>query len=101
MQCVRRPLILLQNALNYDSDLAKEDVSSTGIKRRYIFNDEPCYGVTQNLLFDPMHDLLEDACSYDIVLVITHLVEENMVTIDAINEAILEMKLRLEIVRLL
>ena len=79
---------LLRNTLNYNSDLAKEDVSSTGIKRRCIFNDVPCYDVTQNLLFDPMHDLLEGVCNYDMVLVITHLVEENIITLDAINEAL-------------
>lgn len=49
---------------NYQEDLLKDEVSTTGIKSNSVFNIIPSFHVVLNVYFDMMHDLWEGVCVY-------------------------------------
>ena len=55
---------LLRNVMNYDSDVRREDISSTGIHSECVFNDIPSFHVTSNYAVDVMHDISEGVLRY-------------------------------------
>ncbi|XP_066590791.1 uncharacterized protein [Prorops nasuta] len=65
---------LLRNKIKYEIDIRKNDISQTGIKERCVFNDVNNFHVTENYCADIMHDLFEGVCSYDIGLILHHII---------------------------
>lgn len=59
--CVEKPE-LLRNPDNYNSDLALNDVSQTGIKESCLFHDIPLFHVTSNYSVDWMHARCSREC---------------------------------------
>lgn len=78
----------LRNKQNYESDLAEEDVSSTGIKQACIFNALPDFHVTENTAVDIMHDFIEGVCFTDMAAIIKFYIDEGLFTLRAMNNCI-------------
>jgi len=53
-----------RNKVNYASDLLINDLSYTGIKECYVWNDLVSFTVTDNFCVDIMHDMLEGVCKF-------------------------------------
>lgn len=61
--------------------------STFGIKEECIFNKIPYFHVTENLSIDPMHDLLEGVCRYDIAKILNNFIYiEQFFTLEVFNE---------------
>lgn len=64
--------------------------STFGIKEKCIFNEIPNFHVLENLSVDPMHDLLEGICRYDLAKILNNWIYiEKFVTLDVFNERLL------------
>ncbi|KYN29134.1 hypothetical protein ALC57_01437, partial [Trachymyrmex cornetzi] len=60
-----------------------------GIKENCVFHVIPNYHITQNFSVDPMHDLLEGICRYDLAKILNNLInKEKFFTLDTLNERI-------------
>lgn len=63
---------------------------SFGIQEECTFNTIPYFHVTSNASVDPMHDILEGICRYDIGKILYNFIyEENFFTLEILNERIL------------
>jgi hypothetical protein len=77
---------LLRTVENYESDLCKDNYSTTGIRHRCIFNDIPSFHVTSNCSVDLMHDVLEGVCSYDMSHILRYLIiEKKYLSVETFN----------------
>ena len=60
-----------------------------GILESWAFNKIPSFHVTDNFLVDPMHDLLEGVCRYDIAKILDSFInKDKLFTLDILNERI-------------
>ncbi|XP_039312881.1 uncharacterized protein LOC120359458 isoform X1 [Solenopsis invicta] len=60
-----------------------------GIKENCVFHVISNYHVTQNFSVDPMHDLFEGICRYDLAKILNNFInKENFFTLDVLNERI-------------
>ena len=75
----------LRTETNYRDDLESGDLSSTGIARDCIFNQIKGYHVTNNIIFDIMHDLHEGVCDIGMSKVLGKLCELPNIDLDIIN----------------
>lgn len=76
----------LRTVNNYSGHYSKH---SFGITEKCIFNDIPGFHVINNTSVDPMHDILEGICRYDIVAVLINLIDKHkFFTIEILNERI-------------
>lgn len=76
----------LRNKTNYTQDLnQKDDFQNTGIREICTFNRIPSFDVTDNFIFDVMHDLFEGVCHYDICSILLSLIEDNLISVDTLN----------------
>ena len=80
---------LLHNRHNYSEDLKLNDRSKTGLASECIFNQLISYHVTENMSVDIMHDILNGICIYDMALLIKNLISETNITLEMINERII------------
>ena len=67
---------LLRNRTNYIVDVEKNDVSSTGIKSECPLNHLKDFHVTENIVFDLMHDMMEGVCKYAMLEILSYFVNE-------------------------
>ena len=65
---------LFRNRENYTNDVLIANVSETGVKGGAVWNELPYFHVTDNCVFDLMHDLLEG--NYDMRHIIQCIVNE-------------------------
>lgn len=79
----------IRNVQNYESDLAVDNVSLTGINEPCIFHQIPNFHVTDNIVCDFMHDIPEGVARYDMALIISGLIEQNYFSLIELNNRIL------------
>ena len=85
----REQCSLLRNPLNYDNDVALNDVSKSGIKYNCPLNDLPNYHVTTNVIMDIMHDVLEGIANYGMCAVVSSLLSKRLIdSLDVLNDRI-------------
>lgn len=78
---------LMRDELQYEQDLATENISETGIKHRCVFNLIPSFHVVNNISVDLMHDIYEGVCHYDLAQVLNYLIlEKGYFTLELLNE---------------
>ena len=65
---------VLRTPQNYETLASKSNVSASGIKEMCVFNVIDSFHVTDNLIVDPQHDLLEDILRYDLAIVLNDLI---------------------------
>jgi hypothetical protein len=65
---------LLRNTLNYESDVSKNDQTSTGIKEDSIWNKVIDFHVTENYCVDGMHDQLHGTANFGMSRVLYNLI---------------------------
>ncbi|XP_058974396.1 uncharacterized protein LOC131800730 [Musca domestica] len=76
----------LRNKLNYEQDIDLGNNQDSGIHENSVFNNIKTFHVTENFIFDIMHDLFEGVCIYDLCQILLGLIEENIVTLEQINQ---------------
>lgn len=59
-------LELLRNVENYELNVKKNDVSTTGINEECVFNEIEDFHILENSALDIMHDIYEGICEYDL-----------------------------------
>lgn len=81
---VRENPNLIRTVTNY-TDHCKEKIF--GIDEECIFNSIPSFHVAENFSVDPMHDLLEGVCRYDIGKILKNFIVTNQrFTLEIFNE---------------
>lgn len=76
----------LRTRFNYASDLELNNSSITGIKEECIFHVLKNFHLTENISVDPMHDLLEGVCHYDLILILNNfIVVEKYISLENFN----------------
>lgn len=77
---------LLRNFENYEQHSIDK---SYGIVENCIFNNVVDFHVVKNVSIDPMHDLLEGICRYDIAKILNNLMyEEKAFSVEILNDRI-------------
>ncbi|KAL7290656.1 hypothetical protein TKK_0015417 [Trichogramma kaykai] len=66
----------LRNVKNYEANVEKKSVSTSGIKEPCCFNSVKFYHVTENLFLDVMLDYLEGVCTYTLHTLVKTLINE-------------------------
>lgn len=61
---------------SYNSDVALNDVSQTGIKAECVFNTLPSFHVVNNVSVDIMHDVFEGVCHYDMLHILKYFIND-------------------------
>ena len=79
---------MLRNRLNYAEDINVNDASTTGIKFACPLNSIPHYHVTENIIFDIMHDVLEGVANFGLCAIIKKLTEDGTLSLQSINERV-------------
>jgi len=76
----------LRDKINYEEDIAKNNVSITGIKEICAFNILESFHAVENYSVDIMHDLLEDVCRYKIIYILHYfIVQRQYFTLNTLN----------------
>lgn len=74
---------------NYNNSILFINPSATGVKQNCIFNELKYFHVTNNMYVDPMHDLAEGICHYDIILILKYYIHTTkLFTLDTLNHKI-------------
>ncbi len=76
---------MLRNAQNYAKDLASNNHSETGIKRKCVLDELKYFSVVDNVAPDIMHDILEGIGPFEVKLVLASLVAEGHVSLETLN----------------
>ncbi|KAK3929470.1 Major inner capsid protein VP3 [Frankliniella fusca] len=84
----RENIHMLRDPLNYDADVTLDDVPSTGIKRKCIWNELLSYHCTVNRALDLMHDFFEGICHYDLSLILLCLIDRQYFTLETLNDRV-------------
>lgn len=80
---------LLRNKENYKSDLEKNDVKETGLKKKSIFNKIKNFHVSVNLSFDIMHDVFHGVANYVLrAILYRFIIEKTYFTLETLNSRI-------------
>ena len=82
---VELDLSLLRNVDNYNSDVAKNDLSKTGLTKDCVFNQIESYHVTSNYAVDPMHDISEGILKYVLVFLLKQCIKLGCFTLQSLN----------------
>lgn len=86
---VKEDMSLLRTKINYEEDVQKTDVSSTGVKELCAFHEVKDFHLTENVSVDMMHDLLEGVCMYDLRCIINTLIyTKEYFTLEFLNQRI-------------
>jgi len=76
----------LRDKINYEEDIAKNNVSITGIKEICAFNILESFHAVENYSVDIMHDLLEGVCRYEIIYILHYfIVQRQYFTLNTLN----------------
>lgn len=79
---VQKNISMIRSITNYE-------VNVFGIQENCIFNTIPNFHVTKNFSVDPMYDILEGICRYDIGKILNNLINENkFLTLEIFHERI-------------
>lgn len=74
---------------SYEADLAKKNVTETGIVGPCVFHDIEDFHVTRNFVVDVMHDLLEGICQFDLGKLFYQFIHvDNFFTLEQLNNYI-------------
>ncbi|KAJ8043231.1 hypothetical protein HOLleu_10228 [Holothuria leucospilota] len=79
---------LLRTKENYEDDLEQNDLSLTGIREPTVLNNLDKFHVIENVIPDVMHDFLEGIIPLEMFLVLSRLVEKEMITLEELNSRI-------------
>lgn len=71
---VREDVNIIRTKQNYTTHCEQ---NMFGIQENCVFNTIPSFHVTENISVDPMHDLLEGICRYDIGKILNNLINKN------------------------
>lgn len=83
---VREDINIIRTIQNYTTHCEE---NMFGIQENCVFNAIPSFHVTENLSVDPMHDLLEGICRYDIGKILNNLINKNrLFTLQVFHERI-------------
>jgi len=76
----------LRDKINYEEDIAKNNVSITGIKEICAFNILESFHAVENYSVDIMHNLLEGVCRYEIIYILHYfIVQRQYFTLNTLN----------------
>lgn len=81
--------ISIRNIQNYETDLATQNPSLTGILEPSIFHQIPYFHCTNNIVCDFMHDIAEGVARYDMALIIFGIIEQKCFTLEELNNRII------------
>lgn len=81
--------ISIRNIQNYDTDLATQNPSLTGVIEPSIFHQIPYFHCTNNIVCDFMHDIPEGVARYDMALIIYGLIKQKYFTLEELNNRII------------
>lgn len=73
---------------NYISDLNEQNTFNTGIVENSVFNQIENFHVIDNMICDPMHDLLEGVFQYNFTQILSYFINSKVLDLDAINSRI-------------
>lgn len=77
---------MLRTQENYSTHCSEK---TYGIEEQCVFHQIKNYHVTQNLVVDPMHDIFEGICRYDIAKILNDLIyEEKLFTLNVLKDRI-------------
>lgn len=79
---------LLRNKISYETDIAENNLSTTGLSRSSVLNELPYYHVLENASVDVMHDIFEGIAPLEVKLILKQLVDNGSFTLEEINERI-------------
>jgi len=82
----------IRNIQNYETDLATQNPSLTGVNEPSIFHQIPYFHVTNSIVCDFMHDIPGGVARYDMALIIYGLIEQKYFTLEALNNRIIMFK---------
>jgi len=86
---VRENIMVLRNRINYEDDILSNNVSQIGIKTRCIWHVLTSYHVTENLVYDLMHDFFEGVCHYDLCAILDYLINHmSFLNLETLNDRI-------------
>jgi len=66
----------LRTMQNYAADVLSQDLTTTGIKEKCVWDAIPSFSFLQSISFDIMHDLLGGVCGYDLALILFDLMHD-------------------------
>lgn len=75
----------LRSVESYDSALSNASVQESGIKQVCVLNELKYFHAVENYIQDPMHDILEGQCAYDIPLICNALVKKGYLDLFTLN----------------
>ena len=78
----------LRTPAQYQADVDRNDLTSTGIRNACIWNRCKGYHCIENFCFDLMHDLDEGAWDYDMSLLISALILKGRFTLETLNNRV-------------
>lgn len=76
---------IVREPQQYDADVALANVSETGVKELFVFNQVSSFHVTQDCAIDIMHDGPEGVCHYVLIPVLKHCIDAGFFDIDTLN----------------
>lgn len=77
---------ILRTGANYFTHCSEK---TFGIRENCVFHVISNYHVTENFSVDPMHNLFEGICGYDLAKILNNFINtENFFTLDVLNERI-------------
>lgn len=76
----------LRTVTNYETDIAINNFSLTGIHEMCVFHSLNSFHVTSNFSVDVMHDVFEGICHYDLQLILNDFINvKHYFTLDLLN----------------
>lgn len=88
---------ILRTTANYNTHVADR---SHGIQEECCFNAIPSFNVIENFCFDPMHDVFEGVCRYDLAKILHFLIfKDKLFSISTLNNRLKYFQFDLEITR--
>jgi len=80
---------ILRTLQSYSDDVNMQALEMTGIKQKCVWEAIPSFSFISSICFDIMHDLFEGVCSYDLALIIRHLVYfKKFLSLETLNNRI-------------
>jgi len=80
----------LRTMQNYTADVLLQDLTTTGIKEKCVWDAIPSFSFIQSISFDIMHDLLEGVCGYDLALILFDLMhDKKYFSLETLNNRII------------
>lgn len=79
----------LRTLQSYSDDVNMQALEMIGIKQKCVWEAIPSFSFISSICFDIMHDLFEGVCSYDLALIIRHLIYfKKFLSLETLNNRI-------------